>query len=167
MILTNIYPEPEKLKKMSKNSLSTIQEFLEPRKFAFIGLSSDPKKFSRAAFKELKAKGYQMFPVNPKLDEVDGVKCYKDVAALPADVKHALFMTPKENTAGAVENAIHHGITHIWIQQGAETKEALEVASENAVKLVSKTCILMHAAPSGVHKFHSFLMKLFGAFPKK
>jgi hypothetical protein len=152
---------------MPKNSLSTIQEFLAPKKFAFIGLSSDPKKFSRAAFKELKTKGYQMFPVNPKLDDIDGVKCYKDVAELPPDVKHALFMTPKENTAGAVKDAINHGFSHLWIQQGAETKEALDFANGNAVKLVSKTCILMHATPSGVHKFHGFLMKIFGAFPKK
>lgn len=152
---------------MSKNSLTTIQEFLAPKKFAFIGLSSDPKKFSRAAFKELKAKGYEIYPVNPKLDQVDGIKCYRDIADLPSDIKRALFMTPKENTAGAVENAIHHGFTHLWIQQGAETKEALDVANENAVKLVSKTCILMHATPSGVHKFHGFIMKIFGAFPKK
>ena len=151
---------------MAKNSMSTINAFLEPRKFAFIGLSRDEKKFSRAVFKELKKKGYTMFPVNPNLDEVDGIKCYRDLSELPADVKHALFMTPKENTAGAVENAVHHGFTHIWIQQGAETKEAIDVANENGAKLVSKTCILMHAAPSGVHKFHGAIMKFFGAFSK-
>jgi len=151
---------------MAKNSFSTIEAFLAPRKFAFIGLSRDPKKFSRAVFKELKVKGYEMYPVNPNLDEIDGVKCFKDISELPADVRHALFMTPKANTAGAVENAIHHGFTHIWIQQGAETTDAIELATQNGVKLVSKTCIMMHANPSGIHKFHRFLAKLFGAFPK-
>ena len=149
---------------MAKKSLSTINAFLEPRKFAFIGLSRDPKKFSRAAFKELKAKGYDMYPVNPNLEEIDGIKCYRDISELPPGIKHALFMTPKENTAGAVENAINQGFTHIWIQQGADTKEAIETANQNGVKLVYKTCILMHASPTGVHKFHGFLMKLFGAF---
>lgn len=151
---------------MPKNNLSTIKAFLEPGKFAFVGLSRDPKKFSRAAFKELKSKGYEIFPVNPNLDEIDGIKCYKDISEVPSEVKHALFMTPKENTAGAMENAIHHGFTHIWIQQGAETKEALELAEQSGVKLISKTCILMHAQPSGVHKFHRILAKLFGNFPK-
>ena len=151
---------------MAKTSLTEIQAFLEPGKFAFIGLSRDEKKFSRAAFKELKKKGYTMYPVNPNLESVDGIKCYRDISELPSDVKHGLFMTPKKNTAGAVENAIQHGFTHLWIQQGAETKEAIGIANEHGVKLVSRTCILMHAAPSGVHKFHGAIMKLFGAFSK-
>ena len=151
---------------MAKNSLKMINEFLEPKSFALIGVSRDPKKFSRAVFKELRAKGYEIFPVNPNMDDVEGVKCYQDIAELPPTVKRALFMTPKTNTAGAVENALHHGFTHIWIQQGAETKEALETARENGAKLVSKACIMMHASPSGVHHFHRFLSKLFGALPK-
>ena len=151
---------------MAKNSLTTINEFLEPRRFALIGLSRDPKKFSRAVFKELNARGYDIYPVNPNMDDVEGVKCYHNVSDLPENVKHGLFMTPKANTAGAIENAVHHGFTHCWIQQGAETKDAIEVARQNAVKLVHGACIMMHANPSGVHKFHGFLSKIFGAYPK-
>ena len=151
---------------MVKNSLTTINEFLQPQSFAFIGLSRDPKKFSRTVFKELLAKGYEMYPVNPNMDDVEGVKCYQDVADLPETVRHGLFMTPKQNTAGAVENAIHHGFTHIWIQQGAETKESVEIVKQNGVKLVHGACIMMHANPAGVHKFHRLLAKIFGTFPK-
>lgn len=151
---------------MAKNSLTTIAEFLEPKKFALIGLSRDPKKFSRAVFKELHARGFEIYPVNPYMDDVEGVKCYHNVSDLPESVKHGLFMTPKANTAGAIENAVHNGFTHIWIQQGAETKDAIEVARQNAVKLVQGACIMMHANPSGVHNFHRFLSKLFGSFPK-
>lgn len=152
---------------MSKNSLKTVQEFLEPKKFAFIGLSRDPKKFSRGIFKELTAKGYEMYPVNPNMDDVEGIKCYHDVSELPDSVRYGLIMTPKSNTAGTVENAIHHGFTHLWIQQGAESKEASDIAKQNGVKLVYGACIMMHASPGGVHKFHRFLSKLFGAFPKE
>ncbi len=152
---------------MTKNSLTTIEEFLAPKKFAFIGLSRDPKKFSRTVFKELKAKGYEMLPVNPGIEEIDGVTCYKDTSLLPSGVKHALFMTPRDTTAVAVENALNHGFTHIWIQQGAESKEAIDLVTERGARLVSKSCIMMHASPSGVHKFHGFIMKLFGSFPKK
>jgi uncharacterized protein len=151
---------------MAKNSLSTIEDFLKPKKFALIGLSRDPKKFSRTLFKELTAKGYDIYPVNPNMDDVEGKRCYHDVSSLPENVKHALFMTPKASTAGAVENALHRGFTHIWIQQGAETKEAIDAARQNSAKLVSGACIMMHANPSGVHSFHRFLSKLFGAFPK-
>jgi predicted CoA-binding protein len=151
---------------MAKNKLSTINEFLEPKSFAFIGLSRDPKKFSRSVFKELRAKGYDIYPVNPNMDDVEGVKCYHDVSELPQNVRHGLFMTPKTYTAGAVENAVNQGFTHIWLQQGSESKEAIEVANENGAKLVAGACIMMHTNPGGVHGFHTFLSKLFGAFPK-
>jgi predicted CoA-binding protein len=151
---------------MAKNSLTSINDFLAPKRFALIGLSRDPKKFSRAVYKELMAKGFDIYPVNPNMDDVEGVKCYHNVSDLPSNVKHAVFMTPKPSTAGAVENAIQNGITYIWIQQGAETKDAIENARNNNVKMVSGTCIMMHANPSGVHKFHGALARLFGAFPK-
>lgn len=151
---------------MAKNSLTSINEFLEPKSFAFIGLSRDPKKFSRAVFKELRAKGYELFPVNPKMDDVEGVKCYHDISELPKNVRHALFMTPKPFTVGAVENAINSGFTHLWLQQGTESKEAIDAASEKGVKLIAGACIMMHSNPSGVHGFHRFLSKMFGAFPK-
>jgi uncharacterized protein len=151
---------------MAKNSLNTINDFLAPKQFAFVGLSRDPKKFSRAVFKELHAKGYNILPVNPNMDDLEGMKCYHAIADLPENIKHALIMTPKPGTAAAIENAVHHGITNIWIQQGAETKEAIELAQQNGVKLVYGACIMMHANPSGVHKFHRFLSRLFGAFPK-
>ena len=107
-----------------------------------------------------------MLPVNPNLGDIDGIKCYQDISQLPEGVDRALFMTPKAHTAGAVEHAIQHGFKYIWIQQGSETKEATEVARQNGARLVSGACILMHARPGGVHKFHRFLAKLFGTFPK-
>ena len=153
-------------KAMAKNSLATINEFLEPKSFAFIGLSRDPKKFSRSVFKELRAKGYEVFPVNPNMDDVEGVKCYHDISELPKNVRHALFMTPKPSTVSAVESAINSGFTYLWLQQGTESREAINVAKENGVKLVSGACIMMHSNPGGVHAFHRFLSKMFGAFPK-
>lgn len=151
---------------MAKNSLSTIEEFLKPKKFALIGLSRDPKKFSRAVFKELTAKGYEIYPVNPNMDDVEGVKCFHRISEVPGDIKQVLFMTPKESTAAEIKAALDHGMTHIWIQQGAETKEAVELVKGHDSKLIYGACIMMHGNPSGVHKFHRMLSKLFGAFPK-
>lgn len=151
---------------MSKNSLKTIDAFLAPKKFALVGLSRNPKQFSRAVFKELRAKGYEILPVNPNVDDLEGVKCYHTISQLPKDVQQVLLMTPKAGTAGVVDEAVQHGIRNIWIQQGAETKEAIDLARQNNANLIYGACIMMHANPSGVHKFHRILSKLFGAFPK-
>lgn len=151
---------------MAKNSKKTINDFLAPKRFALVGLSRDPKKFSRAVFNDLSKKGYEIFPVNPQMEEVEGKKCYATLNDLPQDVTHALIMTPKKETSEVVLQAAERGMKHIWIQQGAETDDALNLAKEKNIEVVQKACIYMFAEPTaGVHKFHRFLVKLFGQYP--
>lgn len=152
---------------MAKNSLESIRKFVDHKEFAFIGMSRDEKKFSRAVFKELSKKGFAMHPVNPHLDELDGHKVYHSISELPYGLTHALIMTPKEATESAVEQAYAHGIRNIWIQQGAETPAAIETAKRLGVNYIQKACIMMYSEPVGsVHKFHRFIEKLFGKYPK-
>jgi predicted CoA-binding protein len=43
-----------------------IEEFLGPRKLAIAGVSGNSKKFGYLVFRDLKANGYEVYPVNPK-----------------------------------------------------------------------------------------------------
>jgi predicted CoA-binding protein len=148
------------------NTKQDIESVINKKKLAFIGVSSDPKKFSRMTYKELKTKGFELYPVNPKMEDVDGDKCYKSIPDLPGDIKWGLFMTPKDETAGAVKQAVESGFESVWIQQGAHSEDAKNIALENNVKLVYNKCIMMFASPvKGVHSFHRFLAKIFGKAP--
>ncbi len=46
-------------------TLNEIQKFLEPRKMAIAGASRNLKKFGGVVFKELKDKGFTLYPINP------------------------------------------------------------------------------------------------------
>ena len=152
---------------MAKNTLESIRKFIEPKEFAFIGISRDEKKFSRHVYKELLKKGVKMYPVNPKMDKIDDEMCYHSISELPSGITHAVLMTPKHQTAASIEEGVNHGITNFWIQQGAESEEAAETAKKHNVNIINKACIMMFAEPvHSVHKFHRFLSKLFGAYPK-
>jgi predicted CoA-binding protein len=148
-------------------TLNEIQQFLSPRKMAIAGVSRNPKKFGGSVFRELKEKGFELYPVNKNTDEIQGVKCYKSVTDLPGDVKHLFIVTPKESTASVAGEAILKGMDMIWIQQKSETPEAVEAINEAGISLIHKKCIMMFAAPvKGPHNFHRFLVKLFGGYPK-
>lgn len=56
------------------NSMNDIHDFLVLRRIALVGVSRDPKDFSRVLFREMCDKGYDMVPVNPAL--TDGGKCW-------------------------------------------------------------------------------------------
>ncbi len=149
-----------------KTSRKSIEQFLEGRKLAIAGVSRDPKKFGHVAYLDLKKKGFEIYPVNPETDIIEGQPCFHSVSALPGDVKNLLVITPKNNTLEVVKEAMDKGFDNIWIQQMSDTREALDYLKDKPVNLVSKQCILMWTEPvSGFHKFHKTLKKIFGPLP--
>jgi hypothetical protein len=148
-------------------ALNEIQKFLEPQKFAVAGASRNPKKFGGAVFKELKEKGFDLYPVNPNASEIQGVKCYNSIDELPDEVEHLLIITSKQETLGIAGAAIKKGVKMIWIQQKSETPEAVKAIQDAGIPLIHKKCIMMFADPvKGFHGFHRFLVKTFGQYPK-
>lgn len=143
---------------------STIDEFLTSKKLAIAGVSRDPKKFGHILYCTLKKKGYQVYPVNPSADIIDGCVCYRNISDLPTEVKDLLVVTATKDTDMVIKAAIDRGIKNIWIQNGSETYNAVKMAMDNHVNLVTGMCILMYAEPSGFHKFHQVLAKVFGSY---
>ena len=74
-------------------SLNSIQEFLGRKRFAVVGVSRNAKDFTRSLFRELRTRGYDAVPVNPGVSEIEGVRCFPGVAAIPEPVEAALLLT--------------------------------------------------------------------------
>jgi uncharacterized protein len=147
-------------------TLKQINDFLDSQPIALVGVSRNPKKFGYAAFKELKEKGMKIIPVNPEADQIMGEKSYPNVKALPSEVQGIIILTKKEKTAGVVREAKEKGINQIWVQQMADSKEAMNELNGSGINFVTGECILMHYKPHSIHKFHGRLKKFFGRFPK-
>ena len=147
-------------------TLKQIEDFLASEPIALAGASRNPKKFGYAAFKELKQKGMNIIPVNPSAEEIMGSKVYNDIGSLPADVGGIIVMTAKDKSASVIREAVARGIKNIWLQQGADSKEALEELEGSGSNFIKGECILMYYKPHSVHKFHRAIKKLFGRYPK-
>jgi uncharacterized protein len=147
-------------------SLKQIEDFIAAEPVAMVGVSRNPKKFGYMAFKELKEKGLNIIPVNPSAAEILGMKAYPNIAALPQEVRSVIIMTKKDQTSGLVKDAKVKGIKNIWIQQNADSKDALKELEGSGINYITGECILMHYKPHSIHKFHKSLKKFFGRFPK-
>jgi predicted CoA-binding protein len=147
-------------------TLRQINEFLDSQPIALVGVSRNPKKFGYAVFKELKEKGMKLIPVNPKAEEIMGEKTYPNVKMLPPEVHSIIVFTKKDQTASVIRDAKERGIKQIWIQQMADSKEALAELKDSGINFITGECILMHYKPNSIHKFHGALKKFFGRFPK-
>ena len=145
----------------------TIEKFFEPKKIAIAGASRNPKKFGCVVFKELKNKGYEVYPVNPNAEKIEGDTCYKNIKDIPEDVTSILILTPKEETDKVLTDSIEKGFKNIWVQQYSETNETIRIAEEYDKEIIHHKCVFMFAEPiTGFHKFHRGLVKLFGGLPK-
>jgi uncharacterized protein len=147
-------------------TLKQIEDFIAAEPIAMVGVSRNPKKFGHSAFKELKEKGLNIIPVNPVAEQILGNRAYPSVTALPPEVKGIIIMTKKDQTLGIIKDAKLKGIKNIWIQQMADSKDALKELEGSDINFITGECILMHYKPHSVHKFHKALKKFFGRFPK-
>jgi len=135
------------------------------RTIAVVGVSRKKTKFGVSAFRELKKRGYEVYPVHHSMDKLDGVKCYRSVVDLPL-VTDCVLITAKPGAAlEVVEQTVAKGVRLIWFQQGADFSDAVSRASQAGLEIVSGRCILMYAEPvAGLHRFHRFLSRLFGKY---
>ena len=135
------------------------------RTIAVVGVSRKKIKFGVSAFRELKKRGYEVYPVHHSMDKLDGVKCYRSVINLPLVPDCVLITVKPEAALEVVEQVVAKGIRMIWFQQGADFTEAIARASQAGLNVVSSRCILMYADPvTGFHRFHRFLNQLFGKY---
>jgi uncharacterized protein len=142
-----------------------VQDFIQGKRFAVVGVSRSGKKFGNAICKELKERGYQVFIVHPQAQEIEGERCYPNLAALQGQIDGVLVSVPPAQAGQVIRDSVAAGVKKIWLQQGAESPEVLAVASELGVRPVSGKCILMYAQPvRSFHKFHALVTKLFGKY---
>lgn len=146
-----------------------IAEFLRERRIAFIGVSRDPKDFSRAVLRELVAHGYDVVPVNPSGTDLDGRPTHATVGSIPGALGGALIMTPAAASAGVVAECIAAGVPRIWLHRGggpgSVSAEAVASCRAAGVPVVAGECPLMYLEGSKVHAVHAAMRRLEGNYP--
>ena len=73
----------------------TIQQALDQKVWAVIGATHKTEKFGYKIYKCLKDHGYEVYPVNPNIAEINGDKCYPSLSALPVVPAVVDFVVPE------------------------------------------------------------------------
>ncbi len=142
---------------------SAIEEFMQSKRLALIGVSRSEKKFGNIIYTELKQRGYQLFIIHPDAQEIAGERCYPNLAAVQGQVDGVIISVSPAKAVKAVREAAEAGITKIWLQQGVENAEVVALGRELGVTLITGKCILMYATPvTGMHSWHRTFARLFG-----
>jgi predicted CoA-binding protein len=151
--------------------LETIREFLAQKRIAVAGVSRDPKDFNRSLFRSLREKGYDLVPVNPNAQEIDGVRCFASVRDIQPPVDGVLALTRPEATEAVVRDCIQAGVKRVWMYkaagQGAVSQAAVDLCAANSIQVVPGYCPFMFLeGAEWFHRLHGGILKLFGRYPK-
>ncbi len=137
--------------------------FVAQKTLAVVGVSRT-QGFGNTLFRHLKTRGYRVFPVNDQADTVEGERCYRKLDEVPEPVTGVVAVVPPARAKEVVEDCARLGIKHLWMQQGAESEEALALCRDKGIAAVAGKCLLMHTEAGFPHSLHRWVMKLVGKY---
>jgi predicted CoA-binding protein len=122
----------------------SIQSFLASGPFAVVGASVDRSKYGNKVLRCYQQHGHEVYPINARAADVEGLKAYPSLAALPVKVKAISIITPPAITEQVVREAAAAGVTHLWMQPGAESDAAIREAEGFGMTVIAGgPCLLV------------------------
>jgi len=135
---------------------SDIESFLSLHRIAMIGVSQDPKHFSRAVYRAWRERGYDVVPVNPNAREVETAFCSRSPQEIAAPVEGALLLTPAAASEDAVKDCAAAGIRRVWLYRRSPAAEAF--CAKNGIDFITGECPMMYLPNQAwPHRLHRWL----------
>ncbi|MGD8867015.1 MAG: CoA-binding protein [Gemmatimonadales bacterium] len=148
-----------------------VADFLDQRRIAVAGVSRSGKEAANAVYRKLKGAGYEVYPVNPAADEVEGDACYPTISAVPAEVDAVFIATHPDVTGTVMRECADLGIRRVWVHrsfgQGSVSDEAVEYGRAQGLTVIPGGCPMMHVEPVDVgHKCMRWVLRVTGKLPR-
>lgn len=118
------------------------ETMLERRVWAVVGANQNPEKYGNMIYKKLKAKGYEVYAVNPLYDEIEGDQCYKDLSSLPKKPDVVNMVVSPKRAKPVIEEAAKLGVKYVWFQPGTHDDDVIELARRLGLEAV-QACVLV------------------------
>jgi len=135
-----------------------------------VGVSSRPDNFSRRLMRELIARNYKIFPVNPSIGEVEGIVCRAKITDVEDSPKRAMLMTSTEKLPSLAYDCVAADTRWVWILRSggdrALRRKAVSILQENKLVVIDGWCpYLFLEGVEFPHRFHRKILSIFGALP--
>jgi len=127
-----------------------VNELLNQKNWAVIGVSNNKTKYGYKVYNQLKKVGYSVFAINPGLESIDGDPCYPSLTALPKKPDAVSIVVPPKITERVVKECDDLGITKVWMQPGSESKAAIQDGEEHGITVIHNQCVLIHTRSATV-----------------
>lgn len=125
-------------------STSEIRSILSDSKtIAVIGISNRADRASKYVSEYMQRVGYTIYPVNPNLDEWNGLKVYDSLLDVPVNVDIVDVFRRSSETISLARDAVSAGAKVLWLQQGVVNDDAAVIASQAGLAVIMDSCIMV------------------------
>jgi acetyl coenzyme A synthetase (ADP forming)-like protein len=155
-----IFVDDEAVEKVAKERPFVPIEYFTPRSIAVIGASSEPKKMGYAVMHNLLHFPGQLYPVNNKRSEVQGLKAYPSILDILNPVDMAVITVPAKHVPSVIEECGQKGVSMAVIitagfkemGEGGKALEdrVLEIAKGYGMRIVGPNCLGLIVPPKGI-----------------
>ncbi len=149
-------------------------EFLAKKRIAVAGVSreSGGAHGGNPVYLRLRDRGYDVFPVNPNADTVEGDSAYPNLGTIPGSVEAVVIATHPKVARDVMQQCIDLGIKHVWMHRGpgggSVNHEAAEMGRGAGITVLEGGCPLMYAPTADVgHKVLRGVLSLVGRVPRE
>lgn len=114
-----------------------IRDFMASGPYAVVGASSDRGKYGNKVLRAYQQHGQEVYPINPRAEEIEGLKAYPSLASVPVRIRAVSIITPPKVTEQVVKEAAAAGAKFVWMQPGAESPEAVRIAEDLGLEVIA------------------------------
>jgi acetate---CoA ligase (ADP-forming) len=141
---------------------NSLNPLLSPKTIAVIGVSRDSSSIGYLIFRNILNAGFdgEVFPVNPQIASIDGIRAYSSSKELPRQIDLAVIAVRAEKVLGVAKEAIEAGAKGLVVvsagfsdagEEGRQRqRELVELVRTNGVRLLGPSCLGLMNTNTGV-----------------
>jgi hypothetical protein len=113
------------------------EETIKMKNWAVVGATNKRRKFGYKIYQRLKENGYNVYPVNPNLDNINGDKCYDNLDEIDDRIDVVDLVVNPEIGIKIMEDIKKNNIKYVWLQPGARSAEIRRFARDNDIDYIN------------------------------
>lgn len=128
---------------MNQDTRQHIEKAINQPVWAIVGASNDRSKYGNRIYRDLRAAGYTVYPVNPTTDMVEGDPAFPSLLDLPKTPAVADIVVPAAVGMSIADDAARARIEYFWLQPGAESPELIAHARNLGLSVIHDACAMV------------------------
>ncbi len=110
---------------------------------AVVGASRDRSKFGNISVRAHLQQGYEVFPVNPNADEIEGLPAFESLTDVPVEnLDRVTIYLPPDLTLELLDEIDQIAPSEVWLNPGSADEEVRARARQLGIEIIEACSIV-------------------------